>query len=330
VAYTDVDDGVVIKTIQLTGEEFRWSQGSVGLQAIGKAGCGCGAKVFGRVQKPFSIRVEIGGQEATLTIPTHRTFIYEENGAYQVDVKDDQLGSIVRDDGDSRANRDAVLADYEDIRKANMEALAALKQDVALRNFKAARATYAKVVVNELFASDLQVLDSLYLSIPEAERPINTYTNDVRWEMRAMILTFGGVNFDAMTVREFIAFVDDWGSKPFTPSNIPKQPGGNDETYLFRFFNQVGVPENTQVKLLSRAIDVRIDKFIELAKRDADARDASFEDTYNTEAALNRLIRGKNELGHRYIAKLRKRLAAENPKVREYIRHALVTVDEIF
>lgn len=316
-------DGTV-KTYNLTSQQFnRWEdRGTITLFSGAESGCKCMAPSLGILEKPISLRVESQGVRYTLTIPAHRTVLFNNQGSIQIDIKDSELGSIGVDQAGSTAQHDAIITDYENLRKSTAALLEKLSDDIASEKLQQAREDYSKVVANELYSSDVSQLDQLIKSMPVNERPINTYTGDVRWEMRSMVKTFGGVNFDQMTLKEFVAFINKWAST----TAVKKNEG--DQTYLFRFMDQVGIPENVQEKLLIKTIETRLAKFVELAKKGADPRkDIIWDDEYSFEGAMKHLIYGKSESGKAYVQDLKKRVSNMDASTQAFLRDIFMLND---
>ncbi len=307
------NDGSV-KTFKLEVQEFNcWdSRRSITLFDRTKSVCNCMDHYLGTLEKPISLHVESQGAKYTLTIPAHRTVLFN-HGSIQIDIKDS--GSIGVDQVGSSAQHDAIIADYENLRKSTTALLSKLTSDISANDLPQARNDYSEIVANELYSSDLSQLDRLIKSMPESERPINTYTGDFRWVMKSMVETFNGVNFDRMTLKEFVDFIDNWAS------TTAAQRTQGDQTYLFRFMIQVGIPQNIQEELLIKTLETRLKKFENLAKDGADPRkDVIWNDQYNLDVAFTVLKNIESETAQQYIQDLKSRVVNMDVPTQNFLK----------
>ena len=271
-----MDDGSV-KTCKISAKSYDiWDKRDiVQLGGLSVSGCGNGSFMF---EKPITIHAESG---SSITIPAHRTVLFLSNGGAQIDVKQNEKGGVVVESGTQHDQSQKIYLTFKEQKKETASLIDQLNSAIAKRNYSAARELYSKIVnKNELYSEEIKKINTSFQAMPEKERPIRTFDNDSRWEMDSMRKTFGGVDFDKMTVKEYIAFVKDWADHP------EKYTSEGDQTYLYRFMKHVGVPENEQYNLAYRAYASRMSSILKSCKEN---KSPNFNDTYVVEASLTQI-----------------------------------------
>src|SRR5262249_21355004 len=137
----------------------------------------------------------------------------------------------------------------------------------------------------ELHAPDIAKLSQVFQGMPAGDRPIRTFDNDSRWEMDEMRKTFPGVDFDKMTSKEYLKFVQKWAAKPDSVKTAEK----GDQTYLFRFFKAAGISPDDANKIYAKVFDSRVDRMLSAYRKNKDDKDIPFDDGYNAQTAYSYL-----------------------------------------
>jgi hypothetical protein len=296
---------------------------SISLTGLDDIGCGCGAGLVGRVIAPFTLKVQTDNETVLITVPAHRTHLYSQKSAYQIDVKDRELGHIVTDAEGSTANRDLVFAGHEKMKRRTRDVLSNMQESIVRGDYPMARYNYADALTDELFPADLKRIAELYESIPEEERPLKTYDIGINYFYVRELNKMFNTNFDMMTLPEYIAFLERFAVTLATSKR------GADETYLYEIMKDVGVPEETRVDLLIKIVEVRLPHFISVGKekitkglKPNDYTDLQWDDTWAAKQALMHLRRTNNR-GVKYLTDLVQKVVATEEPLKEFLIEAL-------
>lgn len=192
--------------------------------------------------------------------------------------------------------------------------------EVAKKNYSKAREAYSKIVnTNELYSEEINKIGGEFDRMPARERPLKTYASDMRWQMDSLKKTFAGVDFDKMTVKEYVAFVKDWADHP------EKFKGQEDYTYLFRLFDTVGVSKEDQYELYYRAYASRMAR---VRKAYQAKKDPEFNDTYVIGICIKLMKRVPD--GAAFLQTLTANLAKIDPKERDYLESHIFELSPYF
>jgi hypothetical protein len=276
----------------------------VQMSGVKAAGCGTGNFIF---EKPITIESESGTR---YTIPANRTILYLTERGAQIDVKNSERGGIAVESEGKHELSDRVYSVHEDRKKESAALIEKFRAEVAKKNYSKAREAYSKIVnANELYSEEINKIGGEFDRMPAPERPLKTYASDMRWQMDELKKTFAGVDFDKMTVKEYLAFVKDWAEHP------DKFKGSGDQTYLFRIFDTVGVSKEDRYDLYYRAYASRMAK---VRKAYQAKKDPEFNDTY----VIGICIRSMEHVpgGAAFLQKLKENLARIDSKERDYLQ----------
>jgi hypothetical protein len=294
-----------LRTCSITAESFtKWDgRDVVKMKGVKANGCGSGDFFF---EKPVTIVAESG---ARYTIPANRTILYLSERGAQIDVKDDKKGGIAVETGGKHELSDRIYSSFEERKKESAALIEAFQAEIAKKDYSKAREAYSKIVhTHELYSGEIKKIGDAFASIPSSERPLKTYDGDMRPEMEALQKTFGDVDFDKMTLKEYLAFAKDWADHP------DQFKGKGDQTYLFRILDQIGVPKESQYDLFYRAYASRMAKVRKayLAKQQPE-----FSDTYIIGTCINSMRRVPQ--GEEFLKGLKANLARLDPKEQDYL-----------
>jgi hypothetical protein len=299
---------------------------SPGPRSSPESSCACQSQTVGRLDRPLTLHVRIRDRDHLITVPAHRTLLYrkgdEAEASYQFDVKESERGGIAIDPSPSTEGRDEIFASHLKAGELKSILIQLLAVRVSRKDFVGARKAYAEIVAHEVYSSEIQQIQNRLKSLPEAERPINTLTGDVRPEIRELRRAFPTADFDQMTRSEFVSFFRAWALRPGLTHASDQATG--DETYLFRVMDAAGLNQGEQVALLELTLDSRIDGFLKLAASGRPTRDASFRDLYAAEMVKTWLESMRTSESEAYISRLRKRIRAMDEPVRAWLREALL------
>jgi hypothetical protein len=294
-----------LRTCSLTADSFNKWEGRDVVQMKGVKATGCGSGDF-FFEKPVTIVAESG---ARYTIPANRTILYLSERGAQIDVKDDKKGGIAVETDGKHELSDRIYAVYEERKKESAVLIEAFHAEIAKKDYSKAREAYSKIVhTHELYSSEIKKIGDGFASIPSAERPLKTYDGDMRFDMEELKKTFGGVDFDKMTLKEYLAFAKDWADHP------DKFKGKGDQTYLFRILDQIGVPKESQYDLFFRAYASRMSK---VRKAYFAKQEPEFSDTYVIGTSITSMRRVPQ--GEAFLKGLRENLARLDPKEQDYL-----------
>lgn len=250
----------------------------------------CGAKSQGRLEKPVSIQVKSNVDDFTITIPAHRAIVFNKSKCgkdgsvrhIQIDVKDDEKGKIVFDASGETQNKDEVQSFYSSLRASNSEKLSDIERQISQKDFETARLTFAGLVVNELYSSDLKKLNEVYASFPSNEAPVPAHKSS-RYTIEDVEKMFS-VDIDSMTTSEFLSLVKDFADNP----RNERREG--DESYLFRLMSDFNIADKEKADIYIQTLEARITLLKELAKS---GTEVEFDLSYNTKGALTYLVHNR-------------------------------------
>jgi hypothetical protein len=291
-----------------------------------KGSCSCESRSLGRLDRPFSLKVRIENRDHLITVPAHRTLVYQkgdqDESSYQIDVKDADRGGIAIDALPTTTGKEAILESFRKATEIKSVLIRMLALRISQQNPAEARETYSELVSYELFSHEIKQVNSLLQGMPEMERPIRTLFGDVRPDLEELHRAFPGMNFDRMTKAEYISFFRNWALHPGLTRSADQATG--DETYLFRIMDTAALNPSEQVSLLKLTLDSRIEGFLKLALAGKPVTDASFRDLYAAEMAKTWLEGIQCHEAKAYLFELRQRIGSLPDPVRAWLREALL------